>query len=194
MVFAAEEMPPTIVCMADALAKVDRAVTPYDSVDKRYVLPEPALFINTTPQRRCKFLHHWNLLSDGFIYALTQGMPQPLSAQEWRDVLEGLLTKHGHPESRAFKHKYNRNGDLEDHIRLALQASEISSLSSVKDFPVPDSLVPEFSLAQTREIIWRVAETSFRFEFSALDKRASGLDRFDRVRSEERRVGKECLE
>ncbi|KAJ6608363.1 hypothetical protein B0H10DRAFT_2302872 [Mycena sp. CBHHK59/15] len=93
---AIPEMPPSIVSMADALAQVDRLVIPYTSndADKRYVLPEPALLVNTASERRRKFLHHWNLLSDGFIYMLTQH-PQLLRPQEWRDVLEGLLTKCG---------------------------------------------------------------------------------------------------
>ncbi|KAJ7798831.1 hypothetical protein B0H13DRAFT_1933489, partial [Mycena leptocephala] len=64
---AIQQMPPAISSMADALAQVDRSVIPYTSndADKRYVLPEPALLVNTTPERRRKFLHHWNLLSDG---------------------------------------------------------------------------------------------------------------------------------
>ena len=177
VVLNVEGMPPTIVCMADALAKVDRAVVPYSSTgaDKRYVLPEPALLVNSTPERRRKFLHHWSLVRDGFIYTLAQPGPQLLSAQEWRDVLEGLLTKHGHQNSRS----YRRSGALEDYIRPALEACNISSLQGL---PMPDHLVPEISLAQTWETVWQVAEVSFRYEFCSLDRRASGKDRFDDVK------------
>ncbi|KAJ7807401.1 hypothetical protein B0H13DRAFT_1929041 [Mycena leptocephala] len=151
-----QEMPPSIVSMANALALVDRSVTPYTSkdADKRYVLPEPALLVNTAPERRCKFLHHWNLLSDGFIYMLTQH-PQLLRPQEWRDVLEGLLTKCGPVGSP----RYRRSERLLDCIRPALQACH---LSSVEGFPVPVECLPEFSIEQTREIVWqtRVAEES----------------------------------
>jgi hypothetical protein len=38
---------------------------------------------------------------------------------------------------------------------------------------VPDDSLPEFSLEQTREIAWQVAETSFCFELATLDRRAS---------------------
>ncbi|KAJ7669677.1 hypothetical protein B0H17DRAFT_1209638 [Mycena rosella] len=125
------EMLPSIVCMADALAKVDCSVPP--------------------PDRRRRFLHHWNLLADGFIYMLTQPHPQLLSAQE-------------------------RSSKLEERIRPALQASNVAS---IEGFPVPIERLPQFSLEQTREIIWQVAETNFRFEFCALDRRASGKNRLD---------------
>ncbi|KAJ7836708.1 hypothetical protein B0H13DRAFT_2368589 [Mycena leptocephala] len=172
-----QEMPPSIVSMANALALVDRSVTPYTSkdADKRYVLPEPALLVNTAPERRRKFLHHWNLLSDGFIYMLTQH-PQLLRPQEWRDVLEGLLTKCGPVGSP----RYRRSERLLDCIRPALQACH---LSSVEGFPVPVECLPEFSIEQTREIVWQVAETSFRFEFCSLDRRASQKNRLDEVKA-----------
>ncbi|KAJ7484833.1 hypothetical protein B0H11DRAFT_2413754 [Mycena galericulata] len=148
-VLAVEEMPPSIVSMADALAQVDRSVAPYtsDGADRQYVLPEPALFVNTAPDRRRKFLHHWNLLADGFVYMLTQH-PQLLSAQEWRDVLEGLMTKRGAPGSKT----YRRSAKLEDRIRPALEASNVSS---IEGFPVSTQLLPEFTLEQTREIVWQ---------------------------------------
>ncbi|KAJ7732901.1 hypothetical protein DFH07DRAFT_780746 [Mycena maculata] len=176
-VLAVEEMPPSIVSMADALAQVDRSVVPYtsDGVDKQYVLPEPALFVNTTPDRRRKFLHHWNLLADGFIYMLTQH-PQLLSAQEWRDVLEGLMTRRGAPGSRT----YRRSANLKDRIRPAL---ETSNVSSIEGFPVPTEFLPEFPLEWTREIVWQVAEISFRFELCTLDRRASRKNQLDVVKA-----------
>ncbi|KAJ7860690.1 hypothetical protein B0H14DRAFT_3134785 [Mycena olivaceomarginata] len=58
---AVEEMPPSIVAWADALAQVDQSITPFtiDPADRRYILPEPALFVNSMPEHRRKFLHHW---------------------------------------------------------------------------------------------------------------------------------------
>ncbi|KAJ6470308.1 hypothetical protein DFH09DRAFT_1344542 [Mycena vulgaris] len=79
------EMPPSIAAWAGALAQVDRFVAPFtsDPANRRYVLPEPALLVNSTPERRRKFLHHWNLLSDGFVYMLSKPEhTQLLSAQE----------------------------------------------------------------------------------------------------------------
>ncbi|KAJ7726863.1 hypothetical protein B0H14DRAFT_3518978 [Mycena olivaceomarginata] len=173
---AVVEMPPSIASMADALAKVDRSVVPYtsDGADRRYVLPEPALLVNTTSDRRRKFLHHWNLLRDGFLYVLTQHHPQLLSAQEWRDVLEGLVTERGPAGSRTKR----RSSKLEDFIRPALEASNIASIEGL---PVSLDRLPHFTVEQTREIVWLVAETGFRFEFCALDRWASGKDRLDEV-------------
>ncbi|KAJ6579290.1 hypothetical protein B0H10DRAFT_1963044 [Mycena sp. CBHHK59/15] len=111
-------MPLCVASMADALARVDRSVTPYssDGADRRYVFPEPALLVNSSEDRCRKFLHHWSLLADGFIYGLTQNQPQLLSAQEWRDVLEGLLTQRGAANSRTQR----RSSSLQDRIRPAL--------------------------------------------------------------------------
>ncbi|KAJ7078193.1 hypothetical protein C8R44DRAFT_896011 [Mycena epipterygia] len=176
---AVPEMPLPIVSMAGGLARVDQSVEPYstDTADRRYIFPEPALLVNTPyAQRRNKLLHHWSLLADGFIYVLTQHpTPQLLSGQQWRDILDGQLTKRGEPGTR----RYKRSESLEDRIRPALQACNITS---VDGFPVPSESVPEFSLNQTREIVWQVVETNFRFEFCALDKRASRTDRLAEVK------------
>ncbi|KAJ7857184.1 hypothetical protein B0H13DRAFT_2574912 [Mycena leptocephala] len=133
------EMPPSIVSMADALAQVDRSVNPYTSndADKRYVLPEPALLVNTTSE-----------------HAAT---PTAFASAG----MEGHL------------------GGPSDEVRPSLEAC---NLSSVEGFPVPVESLPEFGLEQTREIVWQVAETSFRFEFCALDKRASKRDRLGEVK------------
>ncbi|KAJ6619653.1 hypothetical protein B0H10DRAFT_1946699 [Mycena sp. CBHHK59/15] len=173
------EMPPSIAAWADALSQVDKSVSPFtiDPADRRYVFPEPALLVNTTPDRQRKFLHHWTLLRDGFTYMLSQREhSQLLSAQEWRDVLEGHMTKRGHPDSKT----YRRSKQLEDRIRPALQACNITN---VEGFPVPPESLPEFSLAHAREIVWQVAEINFRFEFCALDRRASMKDRLEDVKA-----------
>ncbi|KAJ7479318.1 hypothetical protein B0H11DRAFT_2233752 [Mycena galericulata] len=171
------EMPPSIACMADALALVDRQapLSTSNPADTRYVLPEPALLVNTSPLRRRKFVHHWKLLVDGFIYMLTQRRPLVLTSQEWRDILEGLLTKRGKPGTRT----YRRSEKLETVLRPELDAFDIGSFEL---FPVPDEELPEFSLETIQETVWEVAETSFRFEFLALDKRASGKDRLNEVK------------
>ncbi|KAJ7488467.1 hypothetical protein B0H11DRAFT_2012833 [Mycena galericulata] len=171
------EMPPSIACMADALALVNQNVPLFTSNpgDRRYVLPEPALLVNSTPLRRRKFLHHWNLLADGFIHLLTHHHPLILTPQEWRDILDGLLTKRGRPGSRT----YRRSEKLESALRPVLDTFNIGSFDL---FPVPDEELPECSLERIREIVWSVAETSFRFEFCALDRRASGKDRLNEVK------------
>ncbi|KAJ6558732.1 hypothetical protein B0H10DRAFT_1967237 [Mycena sp. CBHHK59/15] len=154
-----EEMPPSIVSMVNALAQVDRSVIPYtsDNADKRYVLPEPALLVHTTPEQRCKFLHHCNLLADGFIYMLTQAL-QLFRPQEWRDAEPEAPGQHS-PGVGSVQRLEHRG------------------------FPVPIESLPQFSLAQIREIVWQVAETSFRFEFCSLDKQVSKKDRLNEVKA-----------
>ncbi|KAJ6611267.1 hypothetical protein B0H10DRAFT_1951455 [Mycena sp. CBHHK59/15] len=107
---------------------------------------------------------------------LTNHQPQLLSGQEWRDILEGLITKCGHAGSQ----RYRRSSKLEDNICSALEASNIMS---IQGFPVPPESRPHFTLEQTHEIVWQVAETGFRFEFCALDRRASGKEHLDQVRN-----------
>ncbi|KAJ6614105.1 hypothetical protein B0H10DRAFT_1950900 [Mycena sp. CBHHK59/15] len=150
-ILAVPEMPPSIAAWADALARVDQSVSPItnDPKRRRYVFPEPALLLNTMPDRQRKYLHHWTLLRDGFTYTLTQPEhSQLLTAQQWRDILEGLITKRGQPNSKT----YRRSAELEEHIRPALQAC---NLTSIEGFPVAQEFVPEFSLAQMREIVWQ---------------------------------------
>ncbi|KAJ6632014.1 hypothetical protein B0H10DRAFT_1937741 [Mycena sp. CBHHK59/15] len=171
-----EGMLPAIVSMAEALAKVNHTVVPYtsDDADKRYVLPEPTLFVTTTPERRWMFLHHWNLLANGFIYMLAH-QPQLLRPQEWRDVLEGRMTERGFPGSTMQR----RSHGLQERIRPALAVCDVSTIEGL---PVPVESRPEFTLEQSQEIVWGVAESGFRFEFCTLDKRASGQGRVDAVK------------
>ncbi|KAJ7266424.1 hypothetical protein B0H12DRAFT_1230204 [Mycena haematopus] len=171
-----EGMPLAVVSMAQALAKVDRTVIPYTSVDadKRYVLPEPALFVTSTPERRRMFLHHWTLLADGFIFMFARA-PQLLRPQEWRDVLEGRMTERGLPGSTT----HRRSQALQERIRPAL---ELCDVSAIEGLPVPVESLPEFTVEQSQEIVWGVAESGFRFEFCALDRRASGKERVEAVK------------
>ncbi|KAJ7034117.1 hypothetical protein C8F04DRAFT_1183632 [Mycena alexandri] len=171
--------PPAIIEWADALSQVDQSIKPLtdNAADRSYILPEPALFVNTTPERRRQLLHHWNLVGDGFYYML--GQPehvQLLSAQQWRDVLEGRMAKRGAEGSRRNK----RTGDLEELLRPALDAANVSS---IEGFPVPIQNVPQFTLAQIEANVWRVAETSFRFELAALDRRAANTQRLAAVKA-----------
>ncbi|KAJ7106450.1 hypothetical protein C8R43DRAFT_906257 [Mycena crocata] len=171
-------MPPSIPSWANGLAQVDRSITPYTSElrDRRYVLPEPALFVNSDAAHTNRSLHHWTLVCDGFHYMLSHPQhTQLLTGQQWRDVLAGLMVERGHTESRMRR----RSAAIQDLIRPALEAANVTSLEG---FPAPAEAVPEFTVERTREIVWQVAETSFRFEFASLDRRASGVDRFKDVK------------
>ncbi|KAJ7107970.1 hypothetical protein C8R43DRAFT_962994 [Mycena crocata] len=100
---------------------------------------------------------------------------QLLTGQQWRDVLRGLVTERGHEKSKTRR----RSAAIQDLIRPALQAANVTDLEG---FPAPVDDVPDFTLERTHEIVWQVAETSFRFECVSLDRRASGLARLDKVK------------
>ncbi|KAK7012291.1 hypothetical protein R3P38DRAFT_3020729 [Favolaschia claudopus] len=177
-VSTAEGMPARIASWTEALRRVDRTIEPLtiEAADRRYVLPEPALLVNPSPDRQRIFLTHWKAVADGFFYLL--GNPahtQLLSGQEWRDVLVGLMTERGAGGSRTNK----RSAGLEGRLHPALEASNVTTLEG---FPIPLEKCRQFSLKETREIVWEVAETSFRFEFCALDRRASKKDRLEEVK------------
>ncbi|KAJ7020770.1 hypothetical protein C8F04DRAFT_1274606 [Mycena alexandri] len=170
----APEMPPSIICMENALAKVDRTSRPYTAADTRYVLPEPALFLNNNLARRYKWLHHWKLLRDTVWFMLVDN-PQLLAPQQWRDVLEGVINTRGERGSKT----YRRSREVEEIVLPVLRASGTENLGAL---PVADELVPEFTLEEMREIIWEVAEAGFRFELCALDRKASGKQRLAQVK------------
>ncbi|KAJ7683791.1 hypothetical protein B0H17DRAFT_1204925 [Mycena rosella] len=121
------------------------------------------------------YLHHWNMLADCVTWMLRHD-PQLLSTQEWKDILEGLITMRGHSNSRTYK----RGAKVVACLRPALIASNVSNIEGV--LPVAPESCPELSLEQTHEMIWLVAKTGFRFEFCALDRRASGEERVDSVK------------
>ncbi|KAJ7800587.1 hypothetical protein B0H14DRAFT_3490537 [Mycena olivaceomarginata] len=84
------------------------------------------------------------------------------------------------PIAPSFSPRNSGAKELEDVILPALETCQQSRVS--KASPSLTSLLPEFSLGETREIIWDVAETSFHFEFCALNRRASGQTRVDEVK------------
>ncbi|KAJ7690847.1 hypothetical protein B0H17DRAFT_1201427 [Mycena rosella] len=154
-----KHLPPLIDIWADALADVDQAVTPYtdNPADRQYVLPELALLMNANTEWRHKGLTHWTML------------------QQWRDILEGLLKARGTSNSRHGR----QSTLLEDCIRPVLQAS---SIDMIEGFPIPPEHVIQFTIKETCDIIWQVVETSFRFEFAALDKWASQKEWLEAVK------------
>ncbi|KAK6974919.1 hypothetical protein R3P38DRAFT_3130055 [Favolaschia claudopus] len=174
------EMPTSITPWTEALAAIDQATPPACGPDRPqyYVLPEPALILSSDDEsRRRLLLHHYCMLRDALMFRLTDRSvrPQPLTTQEWRDVLQGKLVKQGKHGSRA----ETRSFIVEDLLRPALQACGIDGL---KDFPVAPNAVPTMNVHFAKELVWELAEMSFRFEFLALDSRASQRKRPDECR------------
>ncbi|KAJ7438659.1 hypothetical protein B0H11DRAFT_2104329, partial [Mycena galericulata] len=130
----AAEMPSYLPSWINALGQVDKLAqtTSISPSDGHYLLPEPALLASPeSSQRRQKFMHHWRLLRDAFIYRLSQPGTSPLclSSQEWRDVLEGVAERTG-----AHNKRTRNKRSLENVIGSALRACGVDRLHG---FPPP---------------------------------------------------------
>ncbi|KAF7367234.1 hypothetical protein MSAN_00785200 [Mycena sanguinolenta] len=174
------EMPSTITAWASALATIDRSCPPACGVDlpQRYVFPEPGLLASPEDElRRRTYYHHYRLMRDALVFRLADPSVPPalLSTQEWRDALQGKVISQGKAGTRA----QQRSATVEDLLRPALEACGIDALT---EFPVSPAAVPSIHLHSAKELLWELAEMNFRYEFLALDARASGLDRPDECR------------
>ncbi|KAJ7145491.1 hypothetical protein C8R46DRAFT_918276 [Mycena filopes] len=168
------EMPTTILTWATALAAVDRSRPPSCGVDvpQLYVMPEPALLASSDDEaRRHMLYHHYRLLRDALMFRLGYG-DQPhalLTTQQWRDIVQG----------KAGTRAQARSANLQELLQPAFNACGIDDLTG---FPVSPDDVPPLHLNSTKELLWELAEINFRYEFLALDARASGLDRPEECR------------
>ncbi|KAJ7833382.1 hypothetical protein B0H13DRAFT_2370468 [Mycena leptocephala] len=180
LAFDRPEMPTTIDPWATALAAVDRSRPPSCSIDlpQLYVMPEPALLASPEEEpRRHMLYHHYRLLRDVLMFRLADGSQRHalLTTQQWRDILQGKVTKQGKAGTRAQAHSAN----LEDLLRPTFNACGIDTLT---EFPVKPEEVPPSHMHSTKELLWELAEINFCYEFLALDARASGLNRPDECR------------
>ncbi|KAK6980662.1 hypothetical protein R3P38DRAFT_3235271 [Favolaschia claudopus] len=169
------EMPSSIPAWEDALVAVDRTrpVSPHNFKDSRYLFPEPALLASAEDSMaRQVALHHYTIIEPVLLYRLgiSDDPHTPLSSQQWRDVLFGKVW----PQDAKGSKSAQRANFIDEILGPAMRAC---GLSQLHDFPVKrESLVP-FALSRAKEIIWKVAELEFRFEFVSLDRRASTLSR-----------------
>ncbi|KAJ7732854.1 hypothetical protein B0H16DRAFT_1468365 [Mycena metata] len=180
--FDRPEMPTTISLWASALAAVNRSRPPSCGADlpQLYVMPEPALLASPDdPAHRRMLYHHYSLLRDALMFRLGYGDgDEPhalLTTQQWRDIVQGKITKQGKAGSRA----QARSASLEELLRPAFSACSMDDLTG---FPVLPDAVPPLDMNKTKELLWELAEINFRYEFLALDARASGLNRPDECR------------
>ena len=88
--------PLSIPAWSDALADVNvdpsRVDEQYWSAnDRKYIFPEPGLFLGTNSGRRVKYLLTWRAIELACIHRLISSTAAPLSNQQWQDILVGSL-------------------------------------------------------------------------------------------------------
>ncbi|KAJ7235745.1 hypothetical protein B0H12DRAFT_1076019 [Mycena haematopus] len=167
------EMPPSIPHWEKALSEVDRSQPPL-AMTTSYILPEPALLASPEDvgQRQLR-LHHFLMLRDALFYRIAHTHSKlTLLSQDWRDVLSGKVVTQGRPGSKA----RDRTNEIHTLLHPALVACGIQAQH---EFPANRDAIALITENRAKEIIWEVAETNFRFELVALDKRVSGRDRRD---------------
>ncbi|KAJ7075085.1 hypothetical protein B0H15DRAFT_800771 [Mycena belliarum] len=173
-----QEMPPSIAAWQNSLKAVDTTrgtFGPLCKTDTYYVFPEPALIVSPDSEgRRLQRLHHYKMLRPVLLYRLGNARlgHDPLSSQEWREVLAGSLA----PQGTVATKKQQRAGVIQ---RLLSPALKACGLDARTDFPLPLDNLPPFPINAAKEMIWEVAESNFRFELVSLDRRASGMSRFE---------------
>ena len=127
--------------------------------DRKYVFPEPGIFLGANPARRAKYLHTWQAIEPACVHRVLSSTAPPLSNQEWRDILVGSLEFKSSDSSCA---KARENA-----CRLLGSAMDDLHLN------VTDSTTPTpISDHEAQAILWRLSELNFRFELLALHKRA----------------------
>ena len=138
--------------------------------DRKYVFPEPGIFLGANAVRRAKYLSTWQAMEAACIHRLLSSTAPPLSNQEWRDILIGSL---------EFKSSDSTCAKAREHA-CRLLGSAIDDLNlNTTDPATPPS--PPVDDLEARAMLWRLSELNFRFELLALHKRAgtAGRDAVD---------------
>jgi hypothetical protein len=167
--------PLSIPAWSSALAVVDdhpsRVDERYRSPnDRKYIFPEPGLFLGTNPIRRAKYLLTWQALEPACIHRLLSSTAPPLANQEWRDILIGSL---------EFKSSDSACAKAQEHARRLLGSAIDDLHLNVTDAATPPP--PPITDPEAQAMLWRLSELNFRFELLALHKRAgpAGRDAVD---------------
>ena len=141
--------------------------------DRKYVFPEPGIFLGANEVRRAKYFQTWKAIEPACVHRLLSSTAPALSNQEWRDILVGSL---------EFKSSDSACAKAREHAcRLLGSAIDDLSLNTTDPATPPP---PPISDREAQEILWRLSELNFRFELFALDKRAgptlTGRDEMER--------------
>jgi hypothetical protein len=138
--------------------------------DRKYIFPEPGLFLGANEVRRAKYLLTWKAIEPACIHRLLSSTAPPLSNQEWRDILIGSL---------EFKSSESACAKAQDAARRLL-GSAIDDLT-LNDMDPATPPPPPMDDLEARAMLWRLSELNFRFELLALHRRAgpAGRDAVD---------------
>jgi hypothetical protein len=139
--------------------------------DRKYVFPEPGIFLGANAVRRAKYLLTWKAIEPVCIHRLLSSTAPPLSNQEWRDILIGSL---------EFKSSESACAKAREHACRLLGSAFDDLCLNTTDPATP--LPPPITDLEAQQILWRLSELNFRFELLALNKRAGppGRDEFER--------------
>ncbi|KAI0350259.1 hypothetical protein OH77DRAFT_1413343 [Trametes cingulata] len=161
-------MPPPLPAWKEAMESTDRSGLAKPSADLwGYWVPEPALLVGSLSNDRVeRYIMNWLRLRPAWLYLLQtkcSGATR-VSAQWWRDYLNGLDFASGQPSTRAGKRK-------------EAVAKAFAGVLDMKDYQENQSTVAWFShrLKHLHPplcplILWEVFETGFRYELLALDR------------------------
>jgi hypothetical protein len=133
--------------------------------DRKYVFPEPGIFLGANPVRRAKYFLTWQAIEAACIHRLLSSTAPPLSNQEWRDILVGSL---------EFKSSDSACAKAQEHARRLLGSAIDDLHFNVVDPATPPP--PPIGDPEAQAILWRLSELNFRFELLALHKRAGPVD------------------
>ncbi|KAJ7697460.1 hypothetical protein B0H17DRAFT_1177680 [Mycena rosella] len=146
--------------------------------DRKYIAPELALLVSSEhASKHQRLIHHWMLLRSAFVALIGDGPSSALLlfSQEWPDILDGKIEARGHPQSRTGKCSRSL-------VKLITPVFALGNLQDLGGLPVPDEQIPHYYVEEMQEIAWDVAEINFHFELAGLDRRASGRERWNKVR------------
>jgi hypothetical protein len=133
--------------------------------DRKYVFPEPGIFLGANPVRRAKYLLTWQAIEPVCIHRMLSSTAPPLSSQEWRDILIGSL---------EFKSLDSACAKAQEHARRLLGSAMDDLSLNITDPATPPP--PPVTDLEAQAILWRLSELNFRFELFALNRRAGPAD------------------
>lgn len=134
--------------------------------DRKYVFPEPGIFLGANAGRRVKYFFTWQAIEAACIHRLLSSTAPPLSNQEWRDILIGSLDFKS-SDSACAKAR-------ERACHLLGSAIDDLCLNTMDQATPPPPPIDDY---EARAILWRLSELNFRFELLALHKRAGPVGR-----------------